>query len=340
VSLPKASIIVPAYNEQNVIEDCLQALASQTHADFEAHFIDDCSKDSTKEIISQFVKKDTRFVLHEYGKVGPGKARNLTAKGLSSDVLVFTDADCMPSPTWLEELLKCFESSEVASAGGPQLCHPRASEFQNRVEDFLVKIGGLVDFYKPAEGGLRETRHNPLCNVAYRREVFETLGGFREDIFPGEDVEMDLRLRSNGGKILFNPLAIVFHHRPESIVQWRRVMRAYGRAQGKLMRERGMERKIQLLGSIFIATLVLLPIFLFLLNFTWLGLFFLGLLLGVFFIRPESDGRLSIAWNSFEWLNGFISGFVRNSSPPPDYSNQGINQKAHQRKEQPDINRV
>ena len=82
----KISVIIPTYNEESVILDCLRSLASQSLKDFEIIVVDDGSTDTTVE------KLEDVMVLHQ-NHLGAGAARNLGAKQAKGDILVFVDAD-------------------------------------------------------------------------------------------------------------------------------------------------------------------------------------------------------------------------------------------------------
>lgn len=293
--MSKVSVIIPAYNESEVIDDCLQSLVEQEFFDFTAYIIDDASTDDTRERIEKYCKMfPHRIQLLEFGKVGPGKARNLAARQSPSEIIAFMDADCIASPSWLKELVRVFEDHpDAVSVGGPHRAPSSSSPFQIAVEKFFHIAAGSVDFFQSHENEVKECKHNPLCNTSYRRKDFLELNGFREDLFPGEDIELDLRMKSQGKKIFYNPAALVYHHRPENIERFRKVMFAYGRAQGKLVRERGIERKIQWIGI-----LMIIPAF-------------------ILFPRPRWNNLLGVVWNSLDWANGFIQGFWTNRSDPP-----------------------
>lgn len=316
---PRVSVIIPAYNEEKVIRQCLQSLADQDFDSYEVVLIDDASTDQTKSIIQEFVRSQpTLFKLREFGKIGPGKARNLTAYESDAEFLLFTDADCYAEPQWIHQIVGSFISNEIGSVGGPHLAPPSSSRFQKKLESFFKILPSAIDFYKKGSNKETiETKHNPLCNVAYRRDIFMRLRGFREDLFPGEDVEIDQRVVREGYRILYNPLAIVYHHRPENSSQWKKVMFAYGRAQGKLLRENGPSRRIQFVG--ILALLGLIAFCLGLINsYKTTGALISAILVILFFsFRPEWDNTPGIFINAFEWFNGFIYGFWTKRSDPP-----------------------
>lgn len=295
---PSVSIIIPAYNEEKIIKGCVHSLLQQTYNNIEIHIVDDESTDSTWSILEELRRNNpSKLKTYQFGKVGPGKARNKIALASSSDILAFMDADCEAFDDWIEKLVESFNSSDADSVGGPHWAPPQSNAFQKSVESFFTKFSGLTSFYKQ-ESETVETDHNPLCNVAYRREAFQKLGGFREDLFPGEDYDFDWRLKQGGGKVLYNPKARVYHHRPENLSDFQKVLFAYGRAQGKLMRERGPHRKQH-----------------------WIAIaFFLCFPLNValWWVRlPQTYGFGAMFLASFDWFKGFLQGFVRNESPPP-----------------------
>lgn len=315
MTLPRVNVIIPAFNEEQVIQDCIRALKTQTYSNFKVLIIDDRSTDKTRSIIQSQV--DSKIELLEFGKVGPGRARNLAAKHADADLLVFTDADCVPKPDWIEQLVKGFESEQVGSTGGPQVMHSSSNNFQRKLERLFKVLSFGIDFYKPTKNEICFTRHNPLCNVAYRRRIFEKLEGFREDLFPGEDVELDLRVKNLGYSITYNPQAVVEHHRPEDISQWKKVAYAYGRAQGKLVREYGFFRPIQV-GAISTLLIFHALIFALALSFDLLILGACLVLLTAFWLfRPKWNSYIGIFLNGLSWFNGFIYGvFTGNSLPP------------------------
>lgn len=317
--MPKISVLIPAYNEEKVIGQCLESLARQTFEDFEVLMIDDCSTDATAEIIRSYTKRyPTKFFLKDYGKVGPGRARNLAAQDARGEIFAFMDADCIATENWLEELMRGFLNQAVGSTGGPHRAPPDSTAFQYQVEDFFKLASPFIGFFKSTPTDeIRETEHNPLCNVAYRADVFRRIGGFREDIWPGEDVAIDYTVKDLGLKITYNPRALVYHHRPETVQQFRKVMHAYGRAQGKLIREFGIRRRLQWI-FLFALNVVLITLAFLLVAelWAWLCAGLLALVL-IFCIRPNKESELSLALNACQWLNGFAEGFIRNRSEFP-----------------------
>jgi len=103
----KASVIIPVYNEERVIRECLISLSAQTFKDFEIIVVDDGSTDKTYQEVSE-VRRDyfgKNFVILKQDHKGPAAARNLGASKASGQILVFVDADMTFDRLFLEELV-------------------------------------------------------------------------------------------------------------------------------------------------------------------------------------------------------------------------------------------
>lgn len=101
----KISIIVPVYNKEKYLAQCLDSLLSQTFTDFEIICINDCSTDSSLEIVNSYLEKDSRISLINLEKnLGLGFVRNLGIEKSKGEYLAWIDADDYIDETYLEEL--------------------------------------------------------------------------------------------------------------------------------------------------------------------------------------------------------------------------------------------
>jgi glycosyltransferase involved in cell wall biosynthesis len=100
------SLVIPVYNEQEVIENCLDSLTKQSYKDLEVILVDDGSTDSTLEIIKNRPPSIVHFLLLEQQHKGPGVARNLGALNAKGDILVFVDADMTFDKNFIKDLVK------------------------------------------------------------------------------------------------------------------------------------------------------------------------------------------------------------------------------------------
>lgn len=206
----KFSVIVPTYNRRFILQKCLEALRDQIYPaeDYEVFIVDDGSTDGTQESLRTLPSK---FHTRLQARRGPAVARNLGAAESGGDFLAFTDSDCLVPTDWLARLDEAFEKWPEAGAVGGYLQAPEEVLEKNvlaRMEfmetHFVYGAGQeafLGGFESPAGG---------TNNIAYRRQIFEKLGGFDES-FPvaaGEDADLKLRTTRAGYKIGYVPIKV------------------------------------------------------------------------------------------------------------------------------------
>lgn len=291
---PAVSVIIAARNAQATLARCLDAATTLEHPSYEVILVDDGSTDATARIARTYA--NLRVIQAPPG--GPSRARNIGIAQARGNLVAFTDSDCVPEKTWLGELVKGFAGQQVAGVGGDQVSPADDSPFGREVQGFFKAIGLVTDYIKTA-ATLVETSHNPSCNSAYRREILEEVGGFDEALWPGEDLDLDVRIRSRGYRLLYNPAARVAHYRPPSYRGLARMMRRYGACQWPLILRYGFFRKIYALpaalmaGTLFLAGVLLRE------PRAWPVLILPALAAFGWFWLKTRDGRRSLRWLSF-----------------------------------------
>src|SRR3989338_3430207 len=96
------SIVIPAFNEQKTISECLKSLKNQSYRPIEITVVDDGSSDSTRNIVKGF--SDIKLLTQSHK--GPGQARNLGASNAKGEILVFVDADMTFDKNFIKHLIK------------------------------------------------------------------------------------------------------------------------------------------------------------------------------------------------------------------------------------------
>lgn len=253
----RASIVVPAYNAEAALARCLAGLLNQTvpKENYEVIIVDDASTDGTAAVAAQY---PVQVVRQPHG--GPAEARNRGAKLASASVLVFTDADCVPTSTWLERMLRPIEDSEVVGAKG------RYATSQHELVARFVQLEYEEKYQRMARE--RYIDFIDTYSAAYRKDVFLANGGF-DTTFPvpsAEDQEFSFRLSEQGYKMVFVPDAVVFHSHPDSWYRYLRRKFRFGYWQvlnrwkhpQKLLRDSHtpQSQKLQLVLTAFLAPVV------------------------------------------------------------------------------------
>lgn len=118
---PLVSVVIPTCNRRAVLRRCLEALAEQTHRDFEVIVVDDCSDDDTLEFLTQFADHHPELrlrVLRNESHAGANPSRNRGIREARGDLVAFEDSDCLADPGWLAALVRAFEGDRVAAVVG------------------------------------------------------------------------------------------------------------------------------------------------------------------------------------------------------------------------------
>lgn len=179
---PRISVIVAARNEEATIGHCLEALLAQSYPQerYEIIVIDDRSTDGTAQIVRNFAATHPRLRLlqvTERSPLAPKKhAIDLGIRQARGDVIVTTDADCTPAPGWLAELIRYFEPNVGLVAGyNPYRTDGR---FASRFHRMLALDYFAMACVAAASAGLGFPISCTGGNLAYRKELYEQLGGF------------------------------------------------------------------------------------------------------------------------------------------------------------------
>ncbi|MCL6495846.1 MAG: glycosyltransferase, partial [Ignavibacterium sp.] len=268
------SVLIPFRNEEKNILRVLKSLESQDYPEqkFEVIFIDDNSIDNSKNILETHIRKNNFKVVsvpEAYSKKAHKKrAIRYGIENAKGEIIVTTDADCVHSSQWLRTLLS-FMKDDVGFISGPV-------EFiteKNLFEKFQkLEFAGLVI----TGAGLIGNNTPIICNaanIAYRKKVFDEVGGFafQMDLSSGDDeLLMQKIFRDTDYKIVFalDKNAIVKTEANSSIKQF------YN--QRKRWASKGLFYKNKLL--------VLKLILIFLFYFSLIVLPFLGLLVDKSFL--------------------------------------------------------
>jgi glycosyltransferase involved in cell wall biosynthesis len=307
------SVIIAVKNGQATIKKCIESVLNCAYSDFEIICVDDGSTDSTAGILRSYSGR-IKVITHS-SSTGPSRARNVAAAAASGDLLAFTDGDCIVDKDWLNELAKCFESPEIVSAGGVQRIPEDESEFGKQAALFMESIGFATGYLGRKAGMIVRVDHNPSCNSIYRKDIFLRFKGFIEGLWPGEDVELDHRLKKAGYILVFNPRAVVYHYRPSAPVKFFRMMFRYGWAQGVLVRKYGIFRKIHYVPLICCIMLAAIAV-VFAFNSVFSAAFlFAAVAAGLVFFTLRSRSFSAGLLHSFlalvllgEWNLGFVMG--------------------------------
>jgi glycosyltransferase involved in cell wall biosynthesis len=200
------SVIIPARNAASTIGDLVRTVAAQAprNVRVEVIVVDDGSSDGTAEIAAS---AGARVVVVTGGSGNPAIARNRGASDAAGDPLVFLDADCRPSSGWLPRLLAGHASGAEVVGGALDL--PPGLPAVARCDYYC----GCYHVHSRRPAG--EVPNHPPGNLSVRRADFVRTSGWTEQqpaAYAHEELAWQGEVRRNGGRILFEPSAVVLHY--------------------------------------------------------------------------------------------------------------------------------
>jgi len=226
------SVVIPAYNASATIGECLASLTSQKGlaVPLQVVVVDDKSTDTTTDVVAEYQQRTdgdqvSIELLLQPRIQGPAAAPNRGAKAARADIILFTDADCVPEENWVHEMTKPLQDSRIAAVKGAYKTRQKSvvarfaqAEFEDRYR-LLARRETIDVLFTYA--------------AAIRKSVFLDIGGF-DPSFPiadNEDTELSWRVTGAGHTIVFNPGAIVYHRHPDSLRSYlrKKFQRAYWR---------------------------------------------------------------------------------------------------------------
>jgi glycosyltransferase involved in cell wall biosynthesis len=169
------NVIIPTHNEGRFLRSCLGSLCTQDYPNYEIILVDNASSDNTREICAGF--PDVRYIYYATKKSSYA-ARNEGVRQSRGEVVAFFDADQIAFPTYLSDLLAEYVADDPHHVYvGRLLDDPRVPEV---LRSFFSWDGGFENL-GPGQVS--------TCAVAVPRALFDSLGGFKEEILSGGDFE-------------------------------------------------------------------------------------------------------------------------------------------------------
>lgn len=170
--MPKVSVIVPIYNVEQYIRECITSLTCQTLQDIEIICVDDCGTDKSMEIVEQFAKNDKRIkIVHNDKNSGLSESRNQGMKYASAPYIMFCDSDDFFAPNMCEVMYLQMEqtNAELGIFGFEVVYEANFDKKANDDRYFAVKYIGTHH----ATHEITDKQPVCACGKIYRRDIIE-----------------------------------------------------------------------------------------------------------------------------------------------------------------------
>jgi GT2 family glycosyltransferase len=242
------SVIVPAYNRPDEVQELLESLSNQTDTDFETIIVEDGSSVPCREVCRRF---EDRMNLKYFFKSNSGRSdtRNFGMARASGNYFIVFDSDCIIPPRYIATVRQNLQTDYVDCYGGPDCADTSFSGLQKAVNYAMTSFfttGGI-------RGGTRHAeKFSPRSfNMGLSREIFLKVGGYRNMI--GEDVDLSIRIKSAGYRTGLFKDAFVFHKRRISFGKFFRQVNTFGKGRILLYRiHKGSLKTVHLLPMFFV----------------------------------------------------------------------------------------
>src|SRR5947209_2422685 len=195
---PQVSVIIPAYRAQRTLPLVLGALEPQIVPGAHEALIVQTGMGGAAPV---HAGREWLRVVTRAERMFPAQARNLGAALAGGELLVFLDADAIPEPGWLAALVGALRPG-IDVVAGAVLNGTPANPWGT--------TGYLLEFLEWVPGRLGRLEHAAACSLLVCRPAFERLGGFPEDVWPGEDTLFTVGPATQGA-LAFAPDAQVRH---------------------------------------------------------------------------------------------------------------------------------
>lgn len=215
-SNPLVSIVIPAYNEGIVLENCVVSLFKQSYTNYEIVIINDGSTDDTEKVAWDIRDKyGDKHTIRVYSQENTGKAGALNygitkAKG---DIIISMDADSMFLPNAMRELVISFHDPSVGAVGG----NVRVANYKRwlPMHQSIEYITGLaIQRCAFAHMGCMQVISGAIG--AFRTDVLREIGGYSKDTIV-EDMDVTIAIAEAGYKVVYNRHAIAYTEAPETL---------------------------------------------------------------------------------------------------------------------------
>jgi GT2 family glycosyltransferase len=246
----RASVVVCVYTENRLsqIRAALDSIARQTMPPWQVIVVADHNPALCDRLAAEY--PDLEVIPSKFEK-GLSGARNTGIERAAGDVVVFLDDDARAQVQWLETLLASYDDESVLGVGGLVLADWSSPGRPAWLpEEFLWVVGCS---YRGQPEVKTEVRNPIGANMSFRRSAFDQAGLFNSSVgrtfasarpLGCEETEFSIRLRrlSPGGRIIYEPQAVVYHHVDQSRATWRYFLgrcRAEGCSKARVSRLSG-----------------------------------------------------------------------------------------------------
>ena len=224
------SVICPIYNEESRIEECILSILAQDYPkeDLEVLFVDGQSSDRTRDVIEKYMREYPFIQLLDNPKRIAPAALNIGIRASSGDIIMRLDAHAKYPDDYFSLLVNKLKQTEADNVGGVCRTLPaKDTAICRAIAHAMSSPFGMGNSHFRI-GTSHEMWVDTVPFGCFRRELFDKIGLFDEELVRNQDDEFNGRIVKNGGKILLLPQVVVDYFARDSISKTARMFYQYG----------------------------------------------------------------------------------------------------------------
>lgn len=212
--MPKVSVIVPVYNSEQELRDCLDSLVEQTEKDIEIIVIDDASTDNSPEIEAEYQKKYPNVKVYRNERnLGQSETRNRGIELAEGDYIAFLDSDDYVNPGMYEELYQAAVENNMPELIVTGLSFVKGNEYRKKDLTFIGKQSTTI--IHPMDNPDQVFFESPsLCNKLFRKDTVKNYKFL--DVSAWEDIAFSFTRFLEANTVISKPTANYFYRRDVS----------------------------------------------------------------------------------------------------------------------------
>lgn len=207
--MKKVSIVIPVYNAERYIDDCLKSLIDQTYENVEIILIDDGSKDSSYDICLRYTKKYEFIKLYKKKNGGPSSARNLGIDKSNGDYICFVDSDDSVKANYVEKLVE--NSADLIISGVTEVYDNNKKD--KSMCEIIQKYNNEEIYDKFLEASESDVFNSPFCKL-YKKNIIDNHNlKFDESIRMGEDLIFNIHYLKYCKSLIIIPECLYYYNK-------------------------------------------------------------------------------------------------------------------------------
>jgi glycosyltransferase involved in cell wall biosynthesis len=214
------SFVVPVRNEEQHIQACLQSLVNQDYParDCEIIVVDGRSSDRTREMVAEFCRKYANVCCLDNPAGIVPTAMNVGIRAARGQIIIRADGHNVYPPEYAANCVKYLEKTGADNVGGPWITVPADDSLGAKLVAAILSSPFGVGNSK-FRTGQTEGFVDTVPFGAFRREVFDRLGMYNENLVRNQDNELNARIRKAGGKIYLTAALTTYYHPVKNLRQ-------------------------------------------------------------------------------------------------------------------------